>query len=165
MKIPLRIVLVLGLATATIVPLPALPITAEFFPAGIVALADREAVRNTYGALTGILQQVPVNAVPVASFAVPPGGGGLTLFGTTFPSLGNLGLMSIAPRASPIPTVAPPHPGFYFALSDIPRQTNVVIGAIQVPDLGVTAWLFSASLFVLFLFGRMRSVVASDDDF
>jgi hypothetical protein len=149
---PIRPVILLGILFAASIPLRALP-----FSTGSV---DRDIVRDPYSSFSLNLSKGPVIAVPSASAA----NFGSAFAGAIVPT--PLGMPSFSNAASingfltssmPFSFVPPPrNPPVYFALFDQPRQSNIQIGPLQVPDGGATMALLGASLLALFLYRRAR---------
>lgn len=149
MRLTLRAVLVIGLVSALSVPGRALPIMSDALAASL-AVVDREAVRNPYITFAGILNQSSVNAIPIGR-SVVASGSAIGSFGSTFGGGG------FVPRTLPVVISAPPPSGgVYFSFSDARPQSNVIIGAVQVPEGGATLILFGTSVLALVLLRRKR---------
>lgn len=143
-----------GVVLMFAVPMRGLPVSSEFLVATL-GVAARETVRDPYRGFIG-LSDHGVTAVPIAqrlASTLPTigafgGGGGFSGFSSGF---------SFVPSSAPAVIAPPPSGGVYFSLSNARPQSNVVIGAVQVPEGGVTAMLFSLSLAAVFFFHRRRT--------
>jgi hypothetical protein len=158
---PCRPAILLGAVLAIAAPTWALPVTLGNL-LHATQPADRDVVRNPFGGISDIFGQAVVNAVPGATGVVSSmlsggggGGGGFSVVG-----IGSFGT-GLAPRA--FSSVVPPPPqngGIYFALFNTPKQSNVTIGAVQVPEGGITLVLLGASLVGLFWLRRSKAFSA-----
>jgi hypothetical protein len=159
-KLPFKSMAVLGLLLLTAGQVRALPVTSEFL-VSMLGAAGREAVRDPYRGFAGAGDH-GVSANPIArsvGFALPTlgfggGGGGMSfgpIFGSSFPA--------VLPQVAPVSFSPPPRSGgVYFSFSDArPQQSNVVIGAVQVPEGGLTLLSFLLSLSGLVYFHRLRA--------
>ncbi|MGH7957350.1 MAG: hypothetical protein ACREH8_10095 [Opitutaceae bacterium] len=156
MHLPLRASIGLGLIFATAFPALGLPM-AQTASTLLSALPDRDVVRNSYRAGMGAANLGSISAAhisPAVQLSIPPAtfGGYVSSLGSSFASLG--GLIGFAPRPSGIfDIVLPRNFDVYFSFSSAPpRQSNVTIGAVQVPDGGVTVVLLGLSLLAMHLF-------------
>ena len=158
-----RAIILSGVVSALTLSARALPITTPTLPSSIGA-PDRDIVRNPFA---GSLNRAPVSVVPsapVPAFAPASaifgggggGGGGGPFSAPSFaPFSGSPGF--VPPPASYLYTAPAQSGGVYFSLSNAPRQSNVTIGVVQVPDGGPTVVLLGLSLIGLALLGRSRA--------
>ena len=158
----IRIAVVLGVVSATALSVSGLPLSASLVAPSVMAAADREVVRDAYNGLAGVLSQAGVTAVPVArlvSHSVPSaasfGGGGFGPLGVASMVLPGFNSAFVGSATNAYSFTTPKSGGVYFSFSNAAPQSNVVIGAVQVPDAGVTALLLGVSLLMLLLSHRL----------
>ena len=151
----LRSAISLGLLCVVSLSAHALPVA--------ISSVDRDVVRDPYNSFSLNLSKGPVIAVPsttsTAAFASGAGFGGTVLP----PAVGSARFSNSASingfltSSLPFSFVPPPrNPPAYFAIFDQPRQSNVQIGPVQVPDAAVTFLLLGGSLLPLYFFHRAR---------
>ena len=137
----------LGLLLVLLLPAYGLPV--------VTNTVDRDVVRDPYGSFSLNLAKGPVIAVPSASAATFASGAGGGLLTTGFANSASIN--GFLTSALPFSFVPPPrNPQVYFALFDQPRQSNVQIGPVQVPDRAITALLLGVSLVPLVLLRRFQ---------
>ena len=161
MNAPIRAAVIFAVVSLMTLSARALPITASSIMSSMNA-AERDVVRNPY---TGFaLNRAPVSVSPsgnIPAFSPPAlllgggGGGGISPFSAT--SIASSGF--VAPPRSYLYTAPAQSGGVYFALTNTTtRQTNVVVGPVQVPDGGETLVLLGLSLIGLFLARRSHAI-------
>ena len=160
MNAPIRAAVIFAVVSLMTLSARALPITASSIMSSSNA-ADRDVVRNPY---TGFaLNRAPVSVSPsgnIPAFAPPAlllgggGGGGISPFSAT--SIAASGF--VAPPRSYLYTAPAQSGGVYFALTNTTRQSNVVVGPVQVPVGGETLVLLGLSLIGLFLARRSHAI-------
>ena len=132
----------------------ALPLAPSLMAPGSMGVADRDIVRDPWGALAGALSAPMVIGGPTqVAFApvttVLAGGGGG--FGGGYPTFNYTMPRSLAPDFT-----TPRTGGVFFALVNPAPQSNIVIGAVQVPDGGMSVAMLGATLLGLILLRRHR---------
>lgn len=156
MNISLRAAVTIGVLSLVALPVHALPITPQVAGAAM-AVADRDSVRDPYNIFGSLLNQAAVNAIPIARGLVTSSG----IVGSGFGLSGFSGIGGFVPRVAPLFISAPPPSGgVYFSFSNARPQSNVVIGAVQVPEGGITLILLGASLMVLVLIRHTRAIAS-----
>jgi len=167
MRLCVRFIFLLGVVSAPALTSRALPITPPALTSSLAA-PDRDIVRNPYSGFAGSLNRAPVSVVPSASVpAFAPasaifgsGGGGAFSVPSFAPFPASIGSGFVPPPASYLYTAPAQTGGVYFSLSNAPRQSNVTIGSVQVPEGGPTVVLLGLSLVGLALLGRSRAFTA-----
>ena len=138
-----------GLMLVLSLPAHALPVTTN--------PVDRDVVRDPYSSFSLNLSKGPVIAVPSASTFVSGAG-----FGSILPPAGggfasSSSINGFLTSSMPFSFVPPPrNPQVYFSLFNPPRQSNVQIGPVQVPDRAISALLLCVSLLPLFFLRRFQ---------
>ena len=156
MNISLRVAVTIGVLSLVALPAHALPITPHVAGAAM-AVADRDSVRDPYNTFGSLLNQVAVNAVPIARGLVTSSG----VVGSAFGVSGLSGMAGFNPRVAPLFISAPPPSGgVYFSFTNARPQSNVIIGAVQVPEGGITLILLGASLIALLLLRHTRALAS-----
>src|SRR5687767_7759132 len=128
MNLPIRTAGALGFLLVLSLPARALPVS--------TSSVDRDVVRNPYNSFSLNLSKGPVIAVPSVSTGF---GSSVLPMPTAAGFSGSSSINGFLTSSLPFSFVPPPrNPQVYFSLYDQPRQTNVTIGPVQVPEGGVT---------------------------
>ena len=159
---PFRALTVLAAISAIALSARALPVMPGLvMPA--LGTPDRDVVRDPYSSFAGNMNRAIV-AVPganvMSSFSLPVGGGfgGGTVSPTPFGIANISSPVRSGVPVSPVFFSPPPPPPVYLALFTPPPQTNVTVGAVRVPEGGITVALLGASLVGMVVIRRSRIV-------
>jgi hypothetical protein len=173
----LRPTLLFGILSALTLSSYGLPITAPALTSSLGS-PDRDIVRDPYSGFAGTLNRAPVTVVssarvpafaPASSIFGGGGGGGGGSFGGTafstpsfavFSGSNIIGTGFVPPPPSYLYTAPAQSGGVYFSLFNTPAQSNVTIGAVQVPEGGASVLLLGLSLIGLALLRRSRAFAA-----
>jgi hypothetical protein len=155
MTFPIRAALALALVSAMALPVRALPVMP------FAGAADRDVVRDPYLSFAGSGSIVAVPFATGFTTFAPPVGGGFGGGGGGFGGgiLPSPVVTSFSTSSVPLFIIPRPAPPVYFSLFNSQPQTNVVVGAVQVPDGGATVALLGVTLVALFLVRRSRAIV------
>jgi hypothetical protein len=144
---PARFTIGVGFLFAFSLRLSALPV--------LTSSVDRDVARDPYTSFSLNLGKGPVIAVAGAAVASAFGSSLLPAGAAGF--AGSSSINGFLTSSLPFSFVPPPrNPQVYFSLFDQPRQSNIQIGPVQVPDTGMTLLLLGVTLLPLILFAHPR---------